>query len=84
MRLEYIVENDNIRLSEELKLHTTKKLYRSIKSKNLKIYVNGIETKTYLMVKKGDRITIDYENEKEIEWPLYESSLDIYYEDSNY
>ena len=84
MRLEYIVENDGIRLSDELKLHTTKKLYRSIKSKNLKIYVNGIETKTYLMVKKGDIITIDYDNEKEIEWPLYESSLDIYYEDSNY
>lgn len=84
MKLEYISENDNIRLSEELKLHTTRKLYKSIKSLNLKVYVNGIERKTFEFINKGDIITIDYDIEKESSWPLYESTLDIYYEDMYY
>ena len=84
MKLEYISENDNIRLSEELKLHTTRKLYKSIKSLNLKVYVNGIERKTFEFINKGDVISIDYDIEKESSWPLYESSLDIYYEDMYY
>lgn len=83
MRLEYIADSDN-RLSEELKLHTTRKLYKSIRSLNLKVYVNGIETKTFMQIKKGDVITIDYNVDKEIDWPLYDSKLDIYYEDEYY
>jgi 23S rRNA pseudouridine1911/1915/1917 synthase len=84
MKLEYISENDNIHLSEELKLHTTRKLYKSIKSLNLKVYVNGIERKTFEFINKGDVISIDYDIEKESSWTLYESSLDIYYEDMYY
>ena len=83
MRLEYIAEGNNT-LSEELKLHTTRKLYKSIRSLNLKIYVNGVLAKTYLPVSKGDIITIDYDINKEPSWPLYESKLDIYYEDKDY
>ena len=84
MKIEYICENDNIRLSEELKLHTTKKFYKNIKSMGISIFVNGKETKTFEFINKGDIITFDYQKEKEIEWPLYESKLDIAYEDINY
>ncbi len=80
MKLEYISENDGIRLSEELKLHTTRKLYKSIKSLNLKVYVNGIERKTFEFINKGDVMSIDDDIEKESSWPLQESILDIYYE----
>ena len=77
-------QNDDIRLSEELKTHVSKKFYKNIKSTNAKILVNGIELPTYKTIKKGDIITIYYEKIKEVAWPLYESKLDIIYEDDNY
>ncbi len=77
-------QNDNIRLSEELKTHVSKKFYKNIKSTNAKILVNDIEIPTYKEIKKGDIITIFYEKEKEINWPLYYHDLDILFEDDNY
>ena len=84
MKLEFICQNDNIRLSEELKNHVSKKLYKNIKSSNSKIMVNNLPLETYKIINKGDIITVLYHKEKEIEWPLYESKLDILYEDDNY
>ena len=46
-------QNDNIRLSEELKTHVSKKFYKNIKSTNAKILVNDIEIPTYKEIKKG-------------------------------
>ena len=84
MKMEFIVNNDGIRLSEELKTHVSRKLYKHIKGYNCPVYLNGIETKTFVLVKKGDIITIDYNKENEINWELYDSKLDVRYEDSNY
>ena len=77
-------QNDNIRLSEELKTHVSKKFYKNIKSTNAKILVNDIEIPTYKEIKKGDIITIFYEKQKEINWPLYYHDFDILFEDDNY
>ena len=77
-------QNDNIRLSEELKTHVSKKFYKNIKSTNAKVLVNDIEIPTYKEIKKGDIITIFYEKEKEINWPLYYHDFDILFEDDNY
>ena len=71
MKLEFIVNNDGIRLSEELKTHVSRKLYKHIKGYNCPIYLNGKETKTFVLVKKGDIITIHYNKENEINWELY-------------
>lgn len=84
MKIELIVKNDGIRLSEEMKSQLSRKLYKHIKGYNCPIYLNGEKTQTFIMVSKGDIITIIYEKEKEIEWDIYESKLDIRYEDLNY
>ena len=83
MKIELISENDNI-LSEELKLHLTRKLYKNLKARNTIIYVNGNPLETYKRINKGDIITFDYSNTHEIAWELYESSIDIVYENDNY
>ena len=84
MKLEFKVENDNIRLSEELKLHISRRLYKNIRSKKTPIFVNGKETLTYVLVNKGDLISLEFDKNRDINWDIYESNLDIYYEDSNY
>ncbi len=83
MKMKLICESDNI-LSEELKLHLSRKLYKSLKAKEVIIYVNGVETLTYKRVNKGDIITFDYSNTHDINWELYESKIDIIYENDNY
>lgn len=62
----------------------TRKFYKNIRSNKTSLFVNGVETKSFEFINKGDVISFDYEKEKEIMWPLYESSLDIVYEDSWY
>ena len=84
MKIEFIVNNDEIRLSEELKTHVSRKLYKHIKGYNCPILLNGELAKTFVLVHKGDKITIDYEKPKDIDWEIYESKLDIRYEDDNY
>ena len=84
MRLEFVVNKDNERLSEELKLHISRRLYKNIRSKKTPIFVNGVERLTYLPVEKGDIITIDFSKNREINWDIYESNLKVYYEDDNY
>lgn len=83
MKLEYIVKEDRC-LLEELKDQLNRKFLRRLKALNTIFYVNGKELDTYLMVKKGDIITFEYEESKDIAWPLYESNLDIRYEDEYY
>ena len=84
MKMEFIVNNDCVRLSEEIKTHVSRKLYKHIKGYNCPIYLNGEIAKSFQMVKKGDVITVIYNKEKEINWDIYESKLDVRYEDSNY
>ena len=84
MEIKFIVENDNIRLSDELKLHISRRLYRSIKCNNAPILVNGVETKTFLLVNKGDEVSIIFDKNREINWDLYDSNLKVYFEDDNY
>ena len=81
--MKIISGNDNI-LSEELKLHLTRKLYKNLKARKTIIYVNGSPLETYKPIKKGDVITFEYSNTHEINWELYESKLDIIYENDNY
>ena len=83
MKLEYIVK-ENQTLLDCLKANLNRKFLRRLKSLNTIFYVNGKKMDTYLMVSKGDIITFEYEEAKEISWPLYESNLDIRYEDSYY
>ena len=84
MRFEFITESDNVRLSDELKLHLSRRMYRGIKTKNTTFFVNNIETKTYMIIHKGDIITFEYDKDRDIDWELYDSKLEIYYEDNNY
>lgn len=84
MKLEFIVKEDNDKLSEELKLHLSRRLYKNIRSKKTPIFVNGEEKLTYLPVKKGDVITIEFDKNRDINWELYESNIKVYYEDDNY
>ena len=84
MKIEFIVENDNVRLSEELKSHLSKKLYKHIKGYKCNIYVNGIIYETYKIVNKGDKVLVDYIKPNDIKWDLYESKLNILYEDNHY
>lgn len=80
----FLCQTDGIRLSEELKGHVSRKFYKNIRSTNAKILVNGVELPTYKTINKGDEITVYYEKEKEINWPLYEAKVDVIYEDDNY
>ena len=83
MKIELIAKNDNV-LSEELKLNLSKRLYRNIKSKSVIIYVNGKPRDRYKDVKIGDIISFEYNTIHDIEWDLYESKIDIIYENDNY
>lgn len=83
MKLEYIASS-NQTLIEELKTKLNRKFLKRLKALDTKFFVNGKELLTYQMVNIGDVITFFYDEEKEIDWPLYESKLDIRYEDSHY
>ncbi len=80
----FLCQEDDIRLSEELKKHVSRKFYKNLRSTNAKILVNDVEIPTYKTIKKGDIITVFYDKEKEVNWPLYESKVDVVYEDDNY
>ena len=83
MTLKYVANKDNI-LSLELKELISKHLYKSIKAHKFPIYINGVEKKLYENIKQNDVITIDYVVEKESDWPLYPSDIEILYEDEDY
>ena len=83
--LDYICENDNLRLTDELRYHISKRYYRNLKANNATYFVNGKIYPTYLNVYKGDNIRVEIELEDEmIDWPLIENTCRIEYEDDNY
>lgn len=82
--LNFICENENIALGDELKQHMSKRLYKQMKLSGPVLLVNGIPHELYQMIRKNDRITVQYAYRKEIQWPVYESQVDILYEDENY
>lgn len=82
--MKFICENDNIELRNEIRNHVSKRFYKNIKSHNSIILVNNQPLEGYKVINKGDIITIEYDSLNEIKWDLYESKLDICYEDDNY
>jgi 23S rRNA pseudouridine1911/1915/1917 synthase len=83
--LDYICENDNLRLTDELRYHISKRYYRNLKANNATYLVNGNIYPTYLNVYKGDNIRVEIEiEENQIDWPLVENTCRIKYEDENY
>ncbi len=82
-RFEFLALNDGL-LKDELNNKLSRRLFKSLKYYKATILVNNIETKTWQEVKKGDLITIYYNRDIDVNWPLYESSLDVRYEDDNY
>ena len=84
MEIKIISEHDNIRLADELKNHLSRRMYRSLKAFDIIIYVNKKPQKLYELVRKNDIITFDYEIESKNTWDLYESDIEVLYEDSNY
>ncbi len=83
MKIKYIVKEDSI-LSMALKENMSKKMYKSLKAHKIDIYVNGNLTKLYQQVRKDDIISFDYDVKKETSWDLYESNVDVVFEDDNY
>lgn len=84
MKLKFICENENIELREELKLHVSRRLYKNIRSRDTIIYVNDLPLEGYKLINKGDIIELEYESDKEINWSIYESSINIISETENY
>ena len=83
--LNFVCENENIRLTDELRCHISKKYYRNLKANNAVIFVNDIITPTYHIINKGDNIRVELElKENEFDWPLVENTCGILYEDNNY
>ena len=82
-KFEFLAEEDGL-LKDELNKKISRRLYKSLRYYKATILVNNVETKTWKEIKKGDLITIYYNRNVEIAWPLYESKIDIKYEDENY
>ncbi|MCR4898039.1 MAG: RluA family pseudouridine synthase [Acholeplasmatales bacterium] len=80
-----IISNNDTKLILELHNQFSRHLIHRFRFGEAKYYVNGIEKKSFEEVKKGDEIKIIYDTKiKELEWPLYESSPEILYENNNY
>ena len=84
MEIKIISEHDNIRLADELKNHLSRRMYRSLKAFDIIIYVNEKPQKLYELVWKNDIITFNYDIQSKNTWELYDSKIDILYEDLNY
>lgn len=83
-KLRFIAKNDTI-LKYELENCISRKFYRRIKFLNGQILVNGIPRKNHEEIKQGDLIEILVpEEEKEFQWPLYESQLEVLFENEHY
>ena len=83
MKYKFIATSNEI-LTEELKKHISKRFYKNLKFKKTVFYRNGSEYEGWKKIEKGDEISFDYEKDSIIEWDLYESKLDIRYEDLDY
>ena len=84
MEIKIISEHDNIRLSDELRYHLSRRMYRSLKALDVIFYVNEKPLKSYELIRKNDIIKFEYIIESKTSWELYESKIDIKYEDDNY
>ena len=82
--IKFISKNNNVRLFEEVGSQISRKFYRNIKANFISLKINDKEGEFNSIVNIGDIITIYYNIDDEIDWPLYPSSLDIAFEDDNY
>ncbi len=81
---ELICQNDKTELREELRRQLSRRFYKNLKHQKAQYFVNNKQTQLYMIINKDDKILIEYEPTTSENWPLYESKLDILYEDEHY
>lgn len=82
MKLDYQVTKDSIVKEYLLEIGLSRRFCRKVKLYG-KMYINGKQCKNYEMVKKGDIITIEYEEEANDKITSTAYKLDILYEDEH-
>lgn len=83
MKLEYIVDQDEMMLKDFIILKgISKSLARKIKLYG-RMYINGEESKNYFLVKKGDKVTLEYNEVLNSDILVNNEELDIRYEDDH-
>lgn len=82
MKLDYQVTKDSIVKEYLLEIGLSRRFCRKVKLYG-KMYINGKQCKNYEMVKKGDIITVEYEEEANDKITSTAYKLDILYEDEH-
>lgn len=83
MRIEYVSDQEEMMLKDFILLKgVSKALARKIKLYG-KMYINNEESKNYFLVKKGDLVTLEYDEVLNEEILVNSESLDIQYEDEH-
>lgn len=81
MKIKYIVDQDNIKLKDYLKLHgVSRNLLKKVRLNDI-AYVNGNLVKNFFIVNKGDVIEIEYNELLNDDFKTNDIPLDILYED---
>lgn len=81
MKIKYVVDIDNIKLKDYLKIQgLSRNLLKKVRISDI-AYVNGNLVKNYYVVNKGDIIEIDYNESLNEDFKANDIPLDILYED---
>ena len=81
MKIKYVVDQDNIKLKDYLKLQgVSHNLLKRVRLEDI-AYVNGNLVKNYYEVNKGDIIEIEYNEKLNEDFKTNDIPLDILYED---
>lgn len=81
MKIKYVVDQDNIKLKDYLKLQgVSRNLLKRIRLEDI-TYVNGNLVKNYILVNCGDIIEIEYNEKLNEDFKTNDIPLDILYED---
>ena len=81
MKIKYVVDQDNIKLKDYLKLQgVSRNLLKRIRLEDI-TYVNGNLVKNYILVNCGDIIEIEYNEKLNDDFKTNDIPLDILYED---
>ncbi len=82
-QLNYIIPKNCI-LKDFLNEVLSRKLYKSLKRRNVIYYINGLESKNYFEVLLNDKLIIEYDSDTlNNEWPKSKVIPEIIYEDQN-
>ena len=81
MKIKYVVDQDNIKLKDYLKLQgVSRNLLKRVRLEDI-AYVNGNLVKNYYVVNSGDVIEIEYNEKLNEDFKTNDIPLDILYED---